>query len=218
MPGLRLGQRTYFYLNHPIRYVYLVGVVVAIDDISVRYTTLTLDDGSGATIEVKIVRLTPDLFNPVQSPSNTMIDNLNILSGLGQFDVTVNNQLVDIGTIIKVKGMISDFRGFKQLDLKRIWIVSTTNEEVKFWEEAATFKKNVLSRPWRISRSEHAKIKKDMKIEQRRAREYEKQRAVHEAKKIEKRKARAEYMALKETKYEAVRRKEEIMMNAGSLI
>lgn len=214
----RLVPYTYFYLNHPIRYIYLVGVVVAIDDINLRYTTLTLDDGSGATLEIKIKRLLPEIYNPVDSPSNTEVDNLNVLAGLGRFDVTVNDQTVDIGTIVKVKGTISEFRGFKQLELKRIWIVSTTNEEAKFWEALAAFKKDVLGRPWHLSKTEGKNIKKELKIERKRAREHDRQKAVHEARKQEQRQARAEYMAQREAKYEMRRRKEDIMMNAGALI
>lgn len=208
---------TWFYLNHPIRYIYLVGVVVAIDDINLRYTTLTLDDGSGATLEVKIKRLLPEIHNPVDNPSNTEVDNVNVISGLGYFDVTVNGQIVDIGTAIKVKGTVSEFRGFKQLELKRIWIVATTNEEVKFWEALATFKERILGTPWHLSKAEGEKIKKDIKVERKREKEYARQKALHEAKKLEQRKARAEYLAQKEAKYEIRRRKEDIMMNAGAL-
>ncbi|KAF2449653.1 hypothetical protein P171DRAFT_405085 [Karstenula rhodostoma CBS 690.94] len=210
--------KTYFYLNHPIRYIYLVGVIVAVNEINLRYTTLTLDDGSGDTLEVKIKRLLPELYNPVDSPSNTEVDNLDVLSGLGRFDITVDGQIVDIGTIIKVKGTISEFRGFKQLELKRIWVVSTTDEEAKFWKALATFKKNVLGKPWHLGKAEGEKIKRELKLEQWKTREYERQKAVHEAKKMEQRKARAVYLAQKDARYEMRRRKEEIMMNAGALI
>ncbi|KAF9741420.1 hypothetical protein PMIN06_006363 [Paraphaeosphaeria minitans] len=212
------GFTEYFYLNHPIRFIYLVGAIVAVNEINLRYTTLTLDDGSGDTLEVKIKRLLPELYNPVDSSSNTEVDNLDVLSGLGRFDVTVDGQIVDIGTVIKVKGTISEFRGFKQVELKRIWVVSTTDEEVKFWKALATFKKNVLGRPWHLSKAEGESIKKELKFEQRKRREYDRQKAVYEAKKMEQKKARAEYMAQKQAKYEIRRRKEEVMMNAGALI
>lgn len=215
---LCLVPHTYFYLNHPIRYIYLVGVIVAINDINLRYTTLTLDDGSGATLEVKIVRPLPDIYNPVESPSNTEVDNLEVISRLGEFEVTVDNQPVDIGTTIKVKGTVSEFRGVKQLELKRIWIVSTTNEEVKFWDAAATFKSDVLGKAWHLSKGDGIRIKSERKVEQKREKEYERQRAIHEAKREEKRRARAEYVATKEAKHEARRRKEEAVMNAGALI
>jgi hypothetical protein len=53
-------QNIYFHLNHPIRYVYICGVITEIEYINNRYTLLTLDDGSGSTIEVKITHVLPD--------------------------------------------------------------------------------------------------------------------------------------------------------------
>jgi len=206
-------------LNHPIRFVYVVGVVVAIDDISVRYTVLTLDDGSGATIEAKIVRRVPGMGNNVETPSNTVVDNLNVITKLGsEFNITVGGQVLDIGTVVKVKGTVSEFRDFKQLELKRIWIVPTTNEEVRAWQETAAYKQKILSKPWRLTSSEHNKIKNDIKAERRKEREYERLKEEHEARKKEQKKARAEYLAQKEARYEARRRKEENIMNAGALI
>jgi hypothetical protein len=220
-----LGQRIYFYLNHPIRYVRVVGVVVAIDDINVKYTVLTLDDGSGATIECKIVRLAAEFYNSVESASNTMIENVNVISHLGIFEVTVDHEHIDIGTVIKAKGTISEFRGKKQLELKRVWLVRTTNEEVKAWAETAAYKREVLSVPWHISSAGHKKIKNDIKVEKKKTQEYEKLkakqeqlRAEHEAKRLEHRKARQEYLAKHEAKLEARRPKEEAMMNAGALV
>jgi len=215
---LLVGQHIYFHLNHPIRFVRLVGVVVAIDDINVKYTTLTLDDGSGANIEVKIVRLTPEVYNQVESPSNTMIDNVNVASQPGVFEVTVDHQQVEIGTVIKAKATLSEFRGAKQLELKRIWIVSTTNEEVQAWAETAAFKQTTLSRPWQISSAEHKRITGEIKSERKKIRDYERRKADHEAKKKEQSKAREEYLAQKEAKLVARRRKENVMMNAGALI
>lgn len=212
------GQHIYFHLNHPIRFVRLVGVVVAIDDINVKYTVLTLDDGSGANIEVKIVRLTPDIYNPVESPSNTVIDNVNVISQFGVFEVTVDQKQVDIGTVIKVKATLSEFRGAKQLELKRIWTVPTTNEEAQAWAETAAFKQVTLCKPWQLSSVEHKKITKEIKTERKKVREYERLKAEHEAKKKEQRKARGEYLAQKEAKLEVRQRKENIILNAGALI
>ncbi|KAF2675718.1 hypothetical protein K458DRAFT_471200 [Lentithecium fluviatile CBS 122367] len=212
------SQHIYFHLNHPIRFVRVVGVVVAIDDINLRYTVLTLDDGSGANIEVKIVRLTTDIYNPAESPSNTTIDNVNVISQPGIFEVTVDHQQVDIGTVINAKATLSEFRGAKQLELKRIRIVSTTNEEAQAWAETAVFKQATLSKPWRLTSVEHKKITKEIKLERKKAQEYERRKVEHDAKKNEQRKAREEYLAQKEAKLEVRRRKENIIMNAGALI
>ncbi len=211
------GQRIYFHLNHPIRFVRVVGVIVAIDDINSKYTVLTIDDGSGATIELKIVRIPPDEYNPVDSPSNTTITNVNVVSELGVFEVTVDNHCLDIGTVIKAKGTVSEFRGIKQLDLKRIWVVTTTNEEAQAWAETATFKQEVLSKPWHVSAKEGQKIKSKMKADKKKQQDYERRRAEHFAKKEEHQRARRIHMAQREEKLELRRRKEELIMNAGAL-
>ena len=219
MPKLYLeGQHIYFYLNHPIRYVRLVGVVVAIDDINLKYTVLTIDDGSGTNVEVKIIRAIPDVHNPVDSSSNTAIENVNIISRFGIFEVMVDRQPLNIGTIIKAKCTISEFRDLKQLEMKRVWIVSDTNEEAQAWTETAAFKRKVLSVPWHISSAEHKRITKEIKMEQKRNREYEQVKMEHTTKRKEQKRARENHMAQREKRLEARRRKEEVMMNAGALI
>ncbi|KAF2258020.1 hypothetical protein CC78DRAFT_526948 [Lojkania enalia] len=212
------SQNIYFYLNHPIRYVCLVGVVVAIDDINMKYTVLTIDDGSGATVEVKIVRLTPDVYNPVESSSNTAIDNVHVISRYGIFEIMVNEARLAIGSVIKAKCTISEFRNQKQLELKRVWVLFTTDEEAKAWTKAAVFKREVLSIPWQLSSVEHKKITKEIKVEREKAKKHERLKADHEARRKEYRKAKEESMAKQEVKLESRRRKEEIMMNAGALI
>jgi hypothetical protein len=130
----------------------------------------------------------------------------------------VDDDEVDIGTVIKVKCTISEFRDLKQLEMKRVWRVSTTDEEAHAWAETAAFKREVLSAPWRISSAEHKRIKKEISTEKRKNQERERLKAEHEVAKKEHRKEREEYMAKREVKLEARRRKEEVMMNAGALI
>lgn len=214
----RPGQHIYFYLNHPIRYVRVVGVVVAIDDITSKYCALTLDDGSGATIELKIVRRTADQHSSNPHPSNTTINNVNVTSQFGVFEVTVDNVNVDIGTVLKAKGTISEFRGVKQLELKRVQIVPSTDEEVQAWADSAAFKTKTLSNKWRVTSAEHGLIKAKIKAEKKKAKEYDKRLHDYELKRVEYEAARAAHEAKKEAKLEARRRKEELMMNAGALI
>jgi hypothetical protein len=193
-------------------------VVVAIDDINLRYTVLTIDDGSGATIELKIVRVPSIDKNPLASSPATTLSNVSVVSQLGVFDVMVDNQRLDIGTVVKAKGTISEFRGIKQIDLKRIWVVTTTDEEAQAWAETASYKQEILSQPWHISSTEHKQIKAKRQSERKRLQDYERRKVEHEAKKQAHAKAREEYMAQKEKKLEIRRRKEEVMMNAGALI
>jgi hypothetical protein len=213
-----VGQHIYFHLNHPIRFVRIVGVVVAIDDINVKYTVLTLDDGSGATIEMKIIRRVPGDLNSENAPSNTHVDNVNVISEFGVFEVIIGQERIEIGTVIKAKGTISEFRAIKQLEMKRVWTVSTTNEEAQAWAEAASFKQKVLSVPWRLTSAEHRKIKDKIKSDKRKVKEREILKRDHEKKREEHRKAKELHMAQREIKLEARRRKEEAMMNAGALM
>jgi hypothetical protein len=212
------GQHIYFYLNHPIRFVRVVGVVVAIDDITSKYTALTLDDGSGATIELKIVRVISSEQGWNVSSPDTTISNVNVISQLGVFEVMVNHRRLDIGTVLKAKGTISEFRGIKQLELKRVQVVSTTDEEAQAWTETAALKTDVLSVPWRITSAQHSEIKSKIKAEKKRTREYERRVREYETKKEEHEVTRAAHLAQKEAKREARRRREEAMMNAGALI
>ncbi|KAF3037853.1 hypothetical protein E8E12_008770 [Didymella heteroderae] len=212
------SQNIYFYLNHPIRYVRVVGVVVAIDDITSKYSALTLDDGSGATIELKIVRRVTDQQSSETCSSNTTINNVNVISQFGIFEITVDNVNIDIGTVLKAKGTISEFRGVKQLELKRVQIVSSTDEEARAWLDGAAFKTEVLSNKWRITSAEHAIIKAKIKAEKKKAKEYDKRLREYEIKRDEYEAARAAHEAKREAKLEARRRKEDLMMNAGALV
>lgn len=212
------GQNIYFYLNHPVRYVRVVGIVVAIDDITSKYSALTLDDGSGATIELKIVRHATDQQSSELLSSNTTINNVNVISQFGVFEIAIDHVNVDIGTVLKAKGVISEFRGVKQLELKRVQIVSSTNEEAQAWAETAAFKTKVLSIPWRVTSAQHSEMKAKIRAEKKKAREYEKRVREYEIKKAGHESARAAHQAQREAKREARRRREEAMMNAGALI
>jgi hypothetical protein len=164
------------------------------------------------------VRLPPVEQNPIDTSSNTKIENLTIVSRFGSFDVVVDGEALDIGTVVKAKCLISEFRGVKQLDMKRISVVKTTNEEARAWDETAAFKQAVLSRPWRISSAENKKIKHAIKAEKKKEQDYERRKAEYEVKKEEQRLAREAYSAQREKRLEARRRKEEVMLNSGALI
>jgi len=63
------------------------------------------------------------------------------------------NDLEDVSlhSIIKAKGSLGEFRGNKQLLLRRVSVLRDTNDEVNAWTEAIKFKKNVLSKPWHLT-------------------------------------------------------------------
>ncbi|KAF2841853.1 hypothetical protein M501DRAFT_1013239 [Patellaria atrata CBS 101060] len=222
--GLRVesgfeGQNIYFHLNHPIRYVRLVGPIVAIQEIASKWIVLTLDDGSGATIEVQVARLSDDDgANFIDFNSNTTVQNLNVTRNFGLTKITIDSCLVDIGSVVKVKCTISEFRRVKRLDLKRVTLLNTTDEEATAWSELVNFRKNVLSKPWMLSTPELKKIEKGLEKERRKEKEIQKKKAEYEQAKLAKKQKYAESLKRYEEKQERVRRKEEIIMNFGALI
>ncbi|KAL8797171.1 MAG: hypothetical protein Q9195_000638 [Heterodermia aff. obscurata] len=156
----REGQTAsvYFYLNHPIQWVCLVGVVVAFDVYEHRFIML-LDDSSGANIEVTCGR--PQEQNAdtkLDAPSTKTIRNA--MMGKTTQGNTVDLTGVDVGSVIKIKGSIGTFRGTRQIQLERLWIVRTTNEEASAWSKTATFRRKVLSIPWVLADQEERRAKR----------------------------------------------------------
>ena len=164
------GQNLYFHLNHPIKWIRLVGLIVTFDIHPNRFVMI-LDDSSGSTIEITCGRKTPppksnatdmqtqedhttrSIRAPVtQSEADT--------KGLTATGYDVNLHGIDIGSVVKVKGGIGDFRGQRQILLERISVVRTTTEEVAAWAENTAFRRDVLDRPWFLSEDEHTIAKR----------------------------------------------------------
>lgn len=112
------GQKIYFHLNHPIKWIRLVGVIVSFDDYEKRWIML-VDDSSGATLEISCAK----------APAKDKDANANELgNGNGTGDsqgtsaswIGVDLSGVDVGSVVKVKGGIGEFRGVKQMTLERI--------------------------------------------------------------------------------------------------
>lgn len=215
---LDVGQNLYFRLNHPIRFVCITGFIVSIEDIASKYALLTLDDGSGATIVVKIPRLEGEVANSVDCPSNTTVDNVNIRISLGTFDVFVDDVVLDIGTVVKAKGTIDEWKGMKQIRLERIQIVRSTAEEIQEWEGVAKWKREILNKPWVLDK--HTLEEMEQTNQDEREKELEKQKRKEEMKRayLVKQRNRDAKSKAREENWERRRRKEEVMMNAGALI
>lgn len=130
----RPGQGIYFHLNHPIKWVRLVGVIIALDFIYNRWL-LQLDDSSGATIQLTCERqaVVPSKTDvnsdhSEQALLTTHEPSLNSNSVRGESKQlgrtatgrTVDLTRVDVGAVVKVKGGLGVFRGEKQVLLERI--------------------------------------------------------------------------------------------------
>ena len=205
------GQNIYFHLNHPIRYVRLVGMVVDVEVKSNKYILITLDDSSGACIEIKTEFRNIKEDDHAEYPSNSAVDTVDVHVNLGIPTIHVNKKPIDIGTIIKAKGTLDSFRNTRQLKLERAWIVSDTNEEAKAWSETAQWRRDVLSKPWVLSKNERDGIDEQLKRDATREREKSRKRKAWDAKYMEKKRRHLE-------KAESRRKRHEETYNAGALL
>ncbi|MCJ1388389.1 hypothetical protein MMC18_001236 [Xylographa bjoerkii] len=117
------AQKIHFYLNHPIKWVRLVGVIVAFDASDYR-VTFCLDDSSGHTVEVTcprdrtgagaITNSAATAKTPAQTPN---------IKGRTLSGVAIDLAGLDVGSVVKVKGGVGVFRGERQVELERIGTV-----------------------------------------------------------------------------------------------
>ena len=120
-----LGQNLYFHLNHPIKWIRLVGVIVALDVYPTRWIAL-LDDSSGATIEITCARPAPaptahNANATSRTGDSTVPSGLDASSkGVTAMGLDVDLSGVDIGIVVKVKGGVRSFRDERQMSLERI--------------------------------------------------------------------------------------------------
>lgn len=153
------GQDIYFHLNHPIKWIRLTGIVVAIDDITGR-TIITVDDSSGVNIEAT-------WSIPLKDPLMGLHDGEKVTTKSSEYREYKQNELtgpdgriiknIDVGSVVKIRGKIGIFRGRKQLHLtgpKAITLLDDTNEEVKCWNDTVDFKSTILMRPWLVTGDE----------------------------------------------------------------
>ena len=204
------GQNIYFHLNHPIRFVRLIGLIVDIELKAGKYLLLTLDDSSGACIEVKTELRAVKEDDHAEYPSNTIVDNVDCLVDWGLPSLSINKEAADIGTVVKLKGTLDSFRNTRQVRLERAWIVRDTNEEAKAWAETASWHRDVLSKPWMLSARKRAEIDEKINSDAAKERERMKKRHAIDSQYAEKKRKHFE-------RVEARRRKQEEKYNAGAL-
>ena len=116
------GQKIYFYLNHPIKWVRLVGIIVSFDNFKARWVFI-LDDSSGATIEVMCPRDTAYIPNELCATTSETAGRLgdpDVARGKSVTGNKIDMGGIELGAVVKVKGGIGTFRGEKQILLERI--------------------------------------------------------------------------------------------------
>lgn len=122
-----VGQNIYFSLNHPIKWVRLVGVIVSYDQLPSRWIFI-LDDSSGATIEVTCPRNPTPLEREPSTIASNGIRESRPSRGSSTGTTVTGNAIdmtgIDLGCVVKIKGGINEFRGEKQITLERISMTS----------------------------------------------------------------------------------------------
>ncbi|RAL10648.1 OB-fold domain-containing protein [Aspergillus homomorphus CBS 101889] len=206
---LRLRRRadypeTYFHLNHPIRFISLAGLITARTEYA-RVTVLSLDDSSGASIDIVAVKADPYLAradakpntnperdggadaNPAQAQNPGGKQNHISPTTQHTLDIT---PLVP-GTLAHVKGTPSTYSrptvnplgtrtrtrtrtgtgegtSTVQLHLERFTVLASINAEMRFMDQRARVRVEVLSAPWVLSPAEVVRLRGEAEREEER--------------------------------------------------
>ena len=193
-----------YYLNHPVQFVCLVGVVVAFDEYFDKFWLFTIDDSSGSTIDVTCRK--PAKENEAGKQQGTGAQNSKTNKAKDgsldddeeEDDENARNTMMshlDIGTVVKAKGTITTFRNVRQIQLERITVIPDTNAEMRFWDQRTTLLVDVLSKPWTLSEDKQKKLHKEAQGEEEHDKGRTKRRREREAKKLAREKKDAQRIA-----------------------
>lgn len=153
------GEQFFFYKNLPIKWVRIVGLVVAIDDFAGR-RVFTIDDSSGACIEVLETLVATS--NPKKATQNCTAGDAKEPTTAALLVTKISAYPdIDVGQVVEVKGGLSEFREERQITIEKLLPVRSTMEEVILWEKRAKFRDEVLGRTWVISPRDLRKAKKE---------------------------------------------------------
>ncbi|KAK6207103.1 hypothetical protein LQW54_007532 [Pestalotiopsis sp. IQ-011] len=157
---------TFFHLNHPIRWVRIVGLIVAIDSFYGR-RVYTVDDSTGVCIECTI-----SVAPPIQNEGGKTGKDAEQAEGQAATDPYAD---IEVGMVVDVKGNLNLFREETQIKIQKMQPVRSTNQEVEFWNKIKTFKSDVLGKPWVLDKKILRRLEKENRTDAR-SREKEKQR------------------------------------------
>jgi hypothetical protein len=200
------GQNVWFWLNHPIQFVRVVGYVAQFDMVAGgKYILMTVDDGSGVNIEVKLER--PVAYRESNGPvysTKTSVDDVEVVTEMGLPAVRIRHKMMEIGSVVTAEGKVEKYNTARQLIALRLRFVENTHDEAVYWSKVAEWKRKVLSRPWILDeetkRVIDAKLKEGAKLDEKKGKRKERKsakieelRRLHEEKIEHKRRERAEY-------------------------
>jgi len=174
-----------FYKNHPIQFVQVIGIVVSLEEYFEKFWLFTIDDSSGATIDVICQKPNKDKMAAQKYKSDTSEHEK-------EEDTEIQNSSdqvaaeVDVGAILQVKGTITLFQRnnylnkaapfishanrtkqqvapkqeapTRQITLQRLAVVHDTNKEVALIAARTKFYDGVLNKPWSLTKQEQGKL------------------------------------------------------------
>lgn len=146
------GEGFFFLSNLPIKWVRVVGMVVAIDQFANK-RCFTIDDSSGMCIEALV-----DLPNPAKTQSSdadeaTPKDTRTPIPDLYDH--------VEVGHAVDVKGQLTIFRNERQIRVEKIAMVKSTAQEVALWEKRDKFRREVLGKQWTVNDKQLRRCRKE---------------------------------------------------------
>jgi hypothetical protein len=183
-----------FYLNHPIQFAQVIGVVVTVEEYFEQFWLFTMDDSSGATIDVTCPK--PVKEKPVGAlPTAGAVKSKPPTHDQDQEDDTTREHhlqstlsTLTIGTVLQAKGTLTTFRSTRQLSLLRLTILPSTTHEIALITSRTQFYTSTLSKPWLLSRTEEKKLRMEAQGEK----EDEIEAARHRKKRTQKKREREE--------------------------
>jgi endo-1,3(4)-beta-glucanase len=164
----------FFSLNHPIRWVCITGVVVAIDD---YYGTrvYTVDDSTGQCIEcsVAIPKVVTDTSNCRDNGQGKDEGHAAAMKNANNQQTDPTNAVptappppdIDVGMVVEVKGSVKLFRNQIQIKIRNVTRILSTSQEVLFWDKTRDFRRDVLSQPWMLKDREVRRCRKLQQVE-----------------------------------------------------
>ncbi|KAI2692011.1 hypothetical protein DTO013E5_7880 [Penicillium roqueforti] len=207
-----------------IEWEHVVGIIVARTDVP-RRTILILDDSSGATIEIAVLKQTSpnpgttSQETPATGPGKPAWSSFSLTAptatSLTQTThvTSKDHNKIDIsalqpGTLVRVKGTLSTFRSQMQLHLERFWLVRDTNAEMQFLDTRLRFLIEVLSVPWVLTDEEVETLRDDAERCDERTLEHKRRAERVARKRVEREERHARAIALQYEKEERERERE----------
>ncbi|KAJ4503348.1 hypothetical protein HRR83_008101 [Exophiala dermatitidis] len=119
-----------FYLNHPIQFVQVVGVVVVFEDFFEKFWLFTVDDGSGATIDVTCSKPEKEKQThnlPLRSSYNAPSNNNNKSAGAGMEDKP-KTTITSASTATEIEGAARNDKDNANADAEQLLLQATLSK------------------------------------------------------------------------------------------